>query len=65
MERNRRKNKEVKIMDPKQKRQKTYLLRNVPVSTYRLFKSRCAIDGVKMREALITFMETYGENIKY
>ena len=52
-------------MDLKQKRQKTYLLRNVPVSTYRLFKSRCAIDGVKMREALITFMETYGENIKY
>ena len=46
-------------MDPK--REKTYLLRNVPVSTYRLFKSRCAIDGIKMREAFISFMEQYGE----
>ena len=50
--------------DIKKKRSKTYLLRNVPISTYRLFKSRCAIEGIKMREALISFMEQYGENIK-
>ena len=44
------------------KRSRTYLLRNVPMATYRLFQSRCAIEGKKIRHVLIKFMEEYGEN---
>ena len=52
-------------MEPKKsKRTRTYLLRNVPIATYRLFQSRCAIEGKKMRHVLIDFMERYGENVK-
>ncbi len=46
------------------KRSRTYLLRNVPMATYRLFQSRCAIEGKKIRHVLIKFMEEYGENVK-
>jgi len=38
---------------------KTYLLRNIPVETWRKFLSRCALEGITAREVLLTKITEY------
>ena len=39
----------------------TYLLQGIPIHAYRIFQSKCALQGKKMKEVLIDFIEGYGE----
>ena len=39
----------------------SYLLTGIPIHAYRVFQSKCSLQGKKMKEILIDFIKNYGE----
>ena len=45
----------------RKKEEATYLLTGVPIHAYRIFQSKCTLQGKKIKEVLIDFIKNYGE----
>ena len=48
-------------LKPEKKEEASYLLAGIPIHAYRLFQSRCALQGKKIKDVLIEFIKGYGE----
>ena len=52
------------MSEPDNKKRKdstSYLLQGIPIHAYRVFQSKCALQGKKVKEVLIEFINSYGE----
>ena len=45
----------------KSKGDASYLLTGIPIHAYRVFQSKCNLQGKKIKEVLIDFIKQYGE----